>query len=184
MVRTRYLALGAGFVLALSGCSTDDAGPESLPPVQVVHPAAASAGGACILWDYAEIEQQLGVLFDIAAAGQVDDTSTCVVQSEGATHPDLMLSVVEQTPADAALYNAELVPAKATKVKGLGRAAYRIVTKAAADHGPVAEVGWLTRDKQLMTLRFTYGTDGTADEAGEMAGKLLVLARSMAADDA
>ena len=54
----------------------------ALPPVQIVEQPAASAGGACILWDYAFIEQKIGVKFTVAAADQVDDTSTCVVQTE------------------------------------------------------------------------------------------------------
>ncbi len=184
-MRTRFLALGAGLVLALSGCSaTDASADQAMPPVQVVRPAAASAGGACILWDYAEIEQQLGVRFDVAAAGQVDDTSTCVVQAAGGTRPDLMLSVVEQTSADAELYNADLVPATATKVKGLGKAAYRLVTTAGAADGPVVEVGWLTADRQLMTLRFTFAEGATVAEADDMADRVVSLAKDMAADDA
>jgi hypothetical protein len=184
-VRTRMLALGAGFLLALSGCSaTDASADQTMPPVQVVRPAAASAGGACILWDYAEIEQQLGVRFDVAAAGQVDDTSTCVVQAAAGTRPDLMLSVVEQTSADAEVYNANLVPATATRVKGLGRAAYRLVTAAGAADGPVVEVGWLTKDRQLMTLRFTCAEGATVAEADGMADRLIALAKDMAADDA
>ena len=62
---------------------------------------AASAGGACILWDYAFIEKMIGVQFTIAASDQIDDTSTCVVQTETADWPDLTLSVVESTKADA-----------------------------------------------------------------------------------
>jgi hypothetical protein len=184
-LHTRLSVLGVGFVLALSGCSSDgSAGPKDLPPAPVVQPPAASAGGACILWDYNGIEQQLGVRFDVAAAGQVDDTSTCVVQSQGATRPDLVLSVVEQTPADAALYTAELMPAKATKVKKLGKAAYRLVSPASGDDGPVIEVGWLTADRQLMTLRFTFGTDATTADATEMAPKLVDLAHALADSDA
>jgi hypothetical protein len=184
MVRTRFAALGAGLVLALSGCSAQGDAPSVLPPVQVVQPAAASAGGACILWDFSEIEQQLGVLFDVAAAGQVDDTSTCVVQASGRPLPDLALSVVEQTPADAETYHADLVPGTAKKVDGLGRAAYRDVAKATDGHGPVVEVGWLTADRQLMTLRFTFDEQAGADEAADMADRVLALAKSMAADDA
>ncbi|HET9519168.1 MAG TPA: hypothetical protein VFO77_15705 [Actinoplanes sp.] len=183
-MRTRFVALGGSVLIALSGCSDGDPRPKALPPAQVVHPAAASAGGACILWDFAEIEQRLGVRFNVAAAGQVDDTSTCVLQADGASRPDLMLAVVEQTPADPELYHSELMPAGATKVTGLGRAAYRTVTDAAADHGPVVEVGWLTRDSQLMTLRFTFGVDARTAEAEAMSARLLALAERMAADDA
>jgi hypothetical protein len=183
-VRTRLIALGAGLVLAVSACSTADSAPAALPPVQLARPAAASAGGACILWDYAEIEEKLGVLFDVSAAGQVDDTSTCVVQAAGATLPDLMLAVVERTPADVAIYNADLVPAHAKKVKGLGKAGYRLVSAAGKDHGPVVEVGWLTADKQLMTLRFTFAPGAGSGDGEDMAVRLVALARSLAQDDA
>jgi hypothetical protein len=179
MVRNRLFALGAGAVLLLSGCTDDAAASGGAPPVQVVRPPAASAGGACILWDYARIQEQLGVLFDVAAAGEADDTSTCVVQADGATRPDLLLSVVEQTPADAALYRAELVPERAVAVTKLGKAGYRVVIEAAGDRGPAAEVGWLTADRQLMTLRFTYPADASTADADAMAGKLVALARTM-----
>lgn len=183
-MRTRLIALGSGLVLAVSACSNADSAPAALPPVQLVHPAAASAGGACILWDYAEIEEKLGVLFDVSAAGQVDDTSTCVVQAAGATLPDLMLAVVERTPADVTLYNAHLVPAQAKEVKGLGKAGYRLVSAAGKGHGPVVEVGWLTADRQLMTLRFTFAHGAGRRDGEDMAVRLVALARSLAQDDA
>ena len=182
-MRTRLLALGAGVALALSGCSAQaaDARP-TLPPVQVVVPPAASAGGACILWDFDELEDQLGVRFDVAAAGHVDDTSTCVAQTGNGNRPDLMLSVVEQTPADADLYHALLVPAGATRITKLGKAAYRITGEPADRHGPTVEVGWLSSDRQLMTLRFTFPEGAGAAEADDMADKLVGLARTMAAN--
>jgi hypothetical protein len=183
-VRSRLFVLGAGLLLALSGCSPQEAAAQPvLPPVQVVQPAAASAGGACILWDYALIEEHLGIRFDVAAAGQVDDTSTCVVQAEWESRPDLALSVVSRTAADAALYTADLMPAKATRLKGLGKAAYSFVGPAGADHGPVSEVGWFTGDRQIMTLRFTAAKGGTAAAAAAMTGRLLALAKALAAAD-
>jgi hypothetical protein len=177
-VRIRLLAFGAGFLLVLSGCTVDGAAASGgPPPVQVVRPPAASAGGACVLWDYAQIERRLGVRFDVAAAGQAGDASTCVVQAGDATRPDLLLTVVERTPADAALYRSDLVPDRASPVNGLGKAGYRLVT--VGTDGPAAEVGWLTADRQLMTLRFTFPADRSTADADGMASRLVALARSM-----
>ena len=96
-MRARHLMVTIGVLLTLVGCSPAEepaAAPLPLPPVRVVEVPAASAGGACFMWDYAFLEEQLGVLFDVAAADRVDDVSTCVVRSSGAERPDLSMSVV------------------------------------------------------------------------------------------
>jgi hypothetical protein len=179
-VRSRLFALGAAAaLLALAGCTDKQADAAALPPVQIVQQPAASAGGACILWDYAFIEEKIGVAFTVAAADQVDDTSTCVVQTETADWPDLALCVVESTKADADLFISELMPKKATKLKGLGKAGYRLVSKASAGHGPVVEIGWLSEAEQLQTLRFTFPKDAKNDAVTEMSPKLLSLAKAM-----
>jgi hypothetical protein len=179
-VRLSLLALAVGFLPALSGCTSDGAsGAGGPPPVPVVRAPAASAGGACVLVDYAEAERRLGVRFDVAAAGQADDTSTCIVQAEGASRPDLLLAIVERTPADVALYRSDLVPDRARSVQGIGRAGYRLVTAAADGAGPAAEVGWLTANRQLMTLRFTYPAGASKADADDMAGKLVALAKDL-----
>jgi hypothetical protein len=179
-VRSRFIALGAATaLLALAGCTDKQADAAGLPPVQVVQMPAASAGGACILWDYAFIEQQIGVKFAVAAADQVDDTSTCVVQTETSEWPDLAFSVVESTKADAALFTEELTPKKATKLKGLGKAGYRLVSKATGGHGPTVEIGWLSEAEQLQTLRFTFPSGAQSDAVDELAPKLLKLAQAM-----
>jgi hypothetical protein len=185
-VGTRVFALGVGVVLMLAGCSGKrpaDASVGAAPtPGQVIEVPAAAAGGACILWDYAFIEEQLGVLFDVAAADQVANASTCVVQSAGAARPDLSLSVVEHTEADAALFAADLAPSGAVKIKNLGLAAYRLIAKAAGDHGPVIEVGWLSADQQLMILRFTFPVGASPADAEAMAGRMMTLARKLNGD--
>jgi hypothetical protein len=183
-VRSRLIALGAAAaLLSLAGCTDKKDEAAALPPVQVVQQPAASAGGACILWDYAFIEQKLGVAFSIAASDQIDDTSTCVVQTETAAWPDLALSVVESTKADAELFTEELMPAKATKLKGLGKASYRLVTKATGGHGPTVEIGWLSEAEQLQTLRFTFPKDAQRDAVDDLAPKLLDLAKAMDTTD-
>jgi hypothetical protein len=173
-------SVGVSSMLALAGCSGGEAAERPAPPpVDLVRPAAASAGGACILWDFADIADELGVQFDVAAADQVDDTSTCVVQAQGASRPDLVLSVVEQTTADAALFTADLQPARAKAAKGLGKAAYQLVSPPAGDHGPAVEVGWLTADRQLMSLRFTFAKGEPVARANAMAGRLIKLAKKL-----
>jgi hypothetical protein len=183
-VRSRLIALAAAAaVLALAGCTDqpdDAAGP---PPVHLVQQPAASAGGACILWDYAFIEQTIGVKFTVAASDQVDDTSTCVVQTDTADWPDLALSVVESTKADAEMFTEELVPKKATKLKGLGKAGYRLVGKASGGHGPTIEIGWLSEADQLQTLRYTFPKGAKSDAVDELSPKLLDLAKAMDTTD-
>jgi hypothetical protein len=179
-VRLRLIALGAAAaLLALAGCSKPEAEADALPPVRVVQLPAASAGGACILWDYPFIEETIGVAFTVAASDQVDDTSTCVVRTETAAWPDLSLSVVESTKADAELFTEELMPKKATKLKGLGKAGYRLVRKAADGHGPTMEISWLSEAAQLQTLRFTFPKGAQSDAVDALAPRLLDLAKAM-----
>jgi hypothetical protein len=178
-VRTRPVALGVAALLALAGCNNRKTASETLPPVQIVEQPAASAGGACILWDYPFIKQQLGVAFDVAASDQVDDTSTCVVQTVTGDWPDLTLSVVESTTANAELFLSALKPAKATKLKGLGKAGYRLTAAAAGGHGPSVEIGWLSEANQLQTLKFIFAKDAKADVVTGMNTKLFNLAKAM-----
>ena len=180
-MRTRSLVLGAVAVLALTGCNNgrEQQEPAPLPPVALVEQPAASAGGACILWDYDFIKSKIGVAFDVAASDQVDDTSTCVVQTVDGDWPDLALSVVESTQADAPLFLSELKPKKASTLKGLGKAAYRLNTAASGGHGPTVEIGWLSEAKQLQTLRFTFAKSAKTADVTAMNTKLLALAKAM-----
>ena len=179
-MRARPIALGVAAALALTGCTAEPPA-SALPPVRVVEPPAASAGGACVLWDYAFIEDRTGVRFTVAAGDQFDDTSTCVVQTEVGAAPSLVLTVVDRTSADAALFTSELMPEKATGVKGLGRAGYRFVATGKA--GPVIEVGWLSEAQQVQSLKFTFPA-GTAPAAVEdMTDRLVAMAKEMDTTD-
>jgi hypothetical protein len=179
-VRSPRFAVGAAVaLLALAGCTDKEASASELPPVQIVEQPAASAGGACILWDYAFIEERIGVRFTVAAADQIDDTSTCVVQTEDGDYPDLALSVVESTKADATTFLDTVMPEDATKLKGLGKAGYRLVTKANGDHGPVIEIGWLSEAAQLQTLKFTFPKNAKPEAVNPMSAKLFNLAKAM-----
>lgn len=179
-VRTRIAVVAAVSLLALAGCNdkTVHDVAETLPPVPVVTQPAASAGGACILWDYAFIKQNLGVLFNIAASSQVDSTSTCVVQTTEADYPDLMLSVVESTKADASVFG-DLKPKKATTLKGLGKSAYRLSEASTSDHGPSVEIAWLSEASQLQTLKFTFAKNPSTADVTAMNNNLLALAKAM-----
>jgi hypothetical protein len=181
-VRSRWLVLGAvGMLFALAGCDGGEAPAQAAEPapVELVEQPAASAGGACILWDYGFIQEKIGVKFSVAASDQVDDTSTCVVQTVAGDWPDLALSVVESTSADADLFSSELKPDEASTVKGLGKAGYRLSTAATAGHGPTVEIGWLSEAKQLQTLRFTFAKDAKKADVTAMNTKLLALAKAM-----
>jgi hypothetical protein len=158
-VRTRFIALGAAAaLLALTGCTAKGGGSAgalpSEPPV-VVQPAA-NAGGACILWDYKFIQEKIGVAFTVAAAG-----------------------VVESTTADGTLFLSTLMPKKATKLKGLGKAGYRLITPAADAAGPTIEIGWLSEAAQLQSLKYTFAPGATSDAVESMSTKLFALAQAM-----
>jgi hypothetical protein len=177
----RAVPAAAAALLALAGCNAQ-AEAESVtvaPAPPAVEQPAASAGGACILWDYQFIQQQIGVKFTVAAADQVDDTSTCVVQTETGDYPDLALAVVESTTADAKLFLDTLAPARSTPVKGLGKAGYRLVSAAADGHGPTVEIGWLSEAAQLQTLKFTFAAGAGRTAVTAMADHLLTLAKAM-----
>jgi hypothetical protein len=177
--------LGAVLLLALTGCDKQEDEPAvaDAPPPAAEQQSAASAGGACILWDYGFIKDTIGVTFDVAASDQVDDVSTCVVQTSAGDYPDLMLSVVETTKASPEQFLDDLKPAKATTVKGLGKAAYRLYGQPAAGHGPSIEIGWLSEAKQLQTLRFTFDQKASAAAVSAMNPKLIALAKAMNTTD-
>jgi hypothetical protein len=176
-VRSRVLAVvAATALLAVAGCTR--ASGSELPDPPVVQPPAASAGGACILWDYGFIKQKIGVTFTVAAAGESADTSTCVVQTETGDYPDLTLAVVESTKADGTTF-LDTMPPKATKLKGLGKAGYRLITPARGDRGPIVEIGWLSEAAQLQTLKFTFAKGASKADVTAMSGKLLNLAKAM-----
>jgi hypothetical protein len=182
-VRTVLAALGVVSLLAASGCNAKQDTAATLPPVPVAEVPAASAGGACILWDWSFIEEKVGVRFSVAASDQVDDTSTCVVQTVSGSWPDLSLSVVEQTKADAKIFLADRMPKKAVKLKGLGKAGYRFNTAATAGHGPSVEIGWLSEAEQLQTLKFTFAKGASSASVTQMNTKLLDLAKAMDTTD-
>jgi hypothetical protein len=115
-------------------------------------PLLADVGGACQLLDYGTIRQTLGFDFDLGAAAEQGTTYTCAVQARRASLPDLVLAVTAAT-VDENVYKATVQPQGATPVAGVGKVAYSIAVPAHAKAGPGAEVGWLTGDSRLITLR-------------------------------
>ncbi|MEV4200632.1 hypothetical protein [Micromonospora globbae] len=171
--------LAASAVLLTAGCASERE-PVALPPPAPIalDVPAASSGGACRLLDFAVIEQHVNVRFDVAAASERGDTHTCVVRAGQATLPELTLTVTE-TSMDKATFAADVVPDSAGKVTGLGQQAYRRTTGAAGGHGPAAEVGWLSTDGRLATLRWTT-PKGTARSAAEkLVAGLTALAKTV-----
>jgi len=178
-VAARLVCLGAALTLAgaAAGCSGDPAPERITTPVRINYPAA-TAGGACVLFDYEAIKKAIGAEFDVAAASQSGQTTTCVVQSDQADLPDLTLTI-SKTSADADVFKSDVVPDEgATAIKGLGLAAYQVPVAAAKDAGAGLEICWLTKDKRLMSLRFTGALDAPAPPKA-LAGKLVALAKQV-----
>lgn len=168
-------------VLVLAGallpsCSGADAGgPVTAQPSAAPVAAAAAAGGACQLLDYARIEQRLGLAFTVAGAAGRDRTSTCVLRPGEAALPELTLSVTP-TAADVSVFKDTMRPAGAKAVAGLGRIAYCATKPATSGRGPSIEVGWLTGNARMLLLKVTLDSAGDAEE---LAPKLVVLAKEL-----
>lgn len=185
-MRAHLSLLGVSAVLLLGACDQAAAtgsaagGSAGATPSPVVHqpPPAAEAGGACRLIDYDVIDEALGVRFDVAASGKQGKTITCVVRSSEKSLPDLVFTV-SPTTADTALFGSEVVPDGARTVKSLGKAAYRSTAKAAKGRGPAVEVGWLAKDKKLVTLRFTTAAGTPSIAAGWRGDGLVTLAKKI-----
>ncbi len=146
-------------------------------PVATQWPASV-AGGACELLDYGTIEAALKVRFDVAAASRQGKTSTCVVRDSKASQPELMLAVTSTT-VDATIFRATMVPGRAQKLTGLGKAAYQASLPASKTDGPAAEVGWLAGDKRLIVLRFTFPPGANPAEVSTLATPLIDLAKQV-----
>ncbi|MEV1287031.1 hypothetical protein [Micromonospora sp. NPDC049679] len=176
-MRTRLWAIGVGSLL-LTGCGAEaEAKPHRPAPIVDDVPASA-AGGACYLLDFGMIEQTTGSRFEVSVATQQEQTFTCLARGKTEARPDLVLSVTA-TSADAAIFKDEVVPRGAQQVKGLGKAAYRVVVPAVKGQGPGVEVGWLTGDDRLMSLRYTLAQGQDQTSAAELTPKLVTLAEQI-----
>jgi hypothetical protein len=186
-VAWRRSAFIAGCVLAaLTACTSADvprsAGtPTPHRPVPVVSPsasappAAAMAGGACLLLDYKVINAALGTRFDVAAAANKSGTYTCVVQGN-TTYPDLTLSITATTLTTTD-FTANLKPSGSTTVAKLGKIGYSAEIKATGKTGPAMEIGWLSGNGRVIIMRYTADV-GTA-VASSVTDGMVSLARTV-----
>jgi hypothetical protein len=171
----------AGLLALGGGCDADavTTGPEPTPFVLSVEPAA-KAGGACRMLDYAVIRQTTGVQFTVAVATTHRSTQTCVLQAGAESRPDLTLSITPTT-ADSGVFAESMAPDGAQTLRGLGKAAYRITIPPRGDYGAGVEVGWLSADRRLFCLRFTFAAGQDRPAADALAPKLLALAKKVEA---
>jgi hypothetical protein len=170
-------------LFAMAGCAGSGAAASARPQPRASAPSpsrwpAGIAGGACLLLDYEQIEQVIGVSFDVSAAGDAVETFTCVLQQQGASLPDLTLAVTPTT-IDSVVFKNTVTPKGATAVANLGRVAYSAVIAGGASAGPVVEVGWLAGNGRLMMLRFRFPTGTAAGDATALAPKLVELGKKI-----
>lgn len=175
------VCLAAAGLLALAGCDMDAAvtRPEPTPFVLPVEPAA-KAGGACRLLDFAVIKQTTGIQFTVAVATNHRSTQTCLLQAGADSRPDLVLSVTPTT-ADPDVFADAMAPAGAQALPALGKAAYRITAAPRDDHGAIVEVGWLSTNRRLISLRVTFAAGQDRPAADAFAPKLVALAKKVEA---
>jgi hypothetical protein len=164
----------------LTGCGVPAAGADRSPQAQPspTRWPAATAGGACQLLDYDRIAAVVGTTFDVAAASQTGDTFTCVLEQTRTNLPDLSLSVTS-TQADAGIFKTTVVPSGAAAVAGLGKSGYSVAVPAAGGAGPGVEVGWLSGNQRLITLRLRMAAGAAPADAAALTPRLVTLAKQI-----
>lgn len=185
-------AMAAGLALltglgGLTGCGAPAAGADRAAgagrtaaqtrPSPTRWPAAI-AGGACQLLDYDVITTTVGFTFDVAAAGQTGGTYTCVLEQSKAKLPDMSLSIAS-TQADPTVFKKVVAPKGSAAVPDLGKAGYSAVVAATAGAGPVVEVGWLSGNQRIITLRLRTAASTAAADAAALVPKLVALAKQI-----
>jgi hypothetical protein len=178
-VRAYACLVGAG-LLAVAGCGQRDAPAEPLdvPPPAAVDMPAASAGGACELLDFDSVSKAVGVSFNVSGATEVDGTQSCVLRSTEARLPDLELSV-SPVKVDVAVFRESAVPHGARTVSKLGRAAYQAAAAPAKGKPATAEVGWLSKDGRLVTVRYSGAPEVDKSAAEDLLPGLVTLAKTI-----
>lgn len=176
-------AVAALLGVALAGCQAANASggtpqPAGSPPVTGLGPPspAALAGGACLLMDYDTVRKALGVQFAVAAAADSSGSYTCVLRTATTNLPDLVLAITS-TDLTGAEFLADVQPAAAIAVKELGKVGYVEQVAAASGGGPAIEVGWLSGNDRLITMRYTGATGTTADQLTALTTGMITLAR-------
>jgi hypothetical protein len=143
------------------------------PPEQ-----AAAADGACKLLDYDRVAATLGERFHVAVAGGTAPAASCVLKQIDSRYPDLTLAVAP-TKADAKVFTSTVVPKDSQTISGLGKAAYSRILPPAGATGAGVEIGWLSVNKQLLTIQYTLPAGGEAAAATMMTLKLVNLAKQV-----
>jgi hypothetical protein len=170
----RRLLLAVIALCATLAAACDDAGAS--PAAQTSTAPAAAAGGACQLLDFGMVNAKLGLNLSVAAGASMDNSFSCVLQTAGASYPDLVLSV-STTAIGADIFGSNIQPKDAQTVQGLGLVGYQMPTPAADKAGPGVEVGWLTGNKRIIKLSLRLSA-GTPDEkATEAMPKMIELAK-------
>jgi hypothetical protein len=168
--------------LAGAGCAASAAGsPRTAAASPAPSPSrqpAEGAGGACQLVNYEQVSAALGVTFEVAAASSNGDTYTCVLQRVDHDLPDLSLAV-SPTLADPTVFKATVVPKGAATFTDLGKIGYSMALPAADGAGPGVEVGWLSGNQRLMSLRYRSPAGTAPDTAAALTPKLVALAKKI-----
>ena len=179
-VAARVVAAALLAGVGLAGCSGADAHPkpaaaEKSSVRRATEPAAAQ-GGACLLLNFDVVEQIVGIRFNVAGSGQSEGSFTCVLRTDSAPYPDLTLAVTNTT-ADAVAFRS-IVPKGATATTALGLEGYAFAVPATPPAGAGVDVGWLSWDSRLITLRYR-SSPGTSADIGALVPKLTALARKV-----
>jgi len=146
--------------------------PASLGPPS----PAALAGGACLLMDYATIRKDLGVQFAVAASADTSGSYTCLLRTATTNLPDLVLAITA-TDLTSAEFTADVQPSGAKAVTDLGKVGYVQQIAAGSGTGPAIEVGWLSGNDRLITMRFTSAQGTTVAQLTTMVDDMVTLAR-------
>ncbi|GIG68965.1 hypothetical protein [Phytomonospora endophytica] len=136
------------------------------------------AKGACEYLDVAAVAEAVGVDFTVVEPAEAKNAQVCVLQTTKGSYPDLTLATAK-TKADPASFKATMMPDSAEEVGKLGKSAYQVVLKAPKGGGPVAEIGWLSDDDRLFTLRYTSEAGTKKDTVAKTLKPLVALAKAI-----
>lgn len=186
MTRRAVAAVLLLSILGLAGCKMTDASASapvvrpsiSLAPSVGPPPAAAMAGGACLLLDFDTINQDLGSSFGTAGAADKNGTYSCVVLAGAAARPNLTLSITATTLTTTD-FTATVVPGGTKPVSQLGKVGYLEHIKPAGSTGPAIEVGWLSGNERLIIMRYSMASGATDAEATAAEAGMVALAKTV-----
>jgi hypothetical protein len=171
----RRALLGVALLCTLTGCSAGQ--PRAHPVPSPAKLPAQAAGGSCQLLDYGDVATDLGLTFDVAAASQVGQTFSCVLEREGAPLPDLTFAVTLVDALDVATFKTKVLPAGSAVIGDLGKIGYSRTAPASAGAGPAVEVGWLAGNGRLIVLTCRLAAAASAEDAAALVPRLITQAR-------